>query len=47
MKKIVGAALIAAVLVTAFASCKKKPVEKADNSLEELKSRGLFDGFPQ
>ena len=51
MKKIVGAALVAALVLTAFAGCKKKPVEKADNSLEELKTRGLFvigldDSFP-
>ena len=51
MKKMVSSALIAAVLVTVFAGCKKKPVETADNSLEELKSRGLFvigldDSFP-
>lgn len=51
MKKIVGAALVAALVLTVFAGCKKKPVEKADNSLEELKTRGLFvigldDSFP-
>ncbi|MGP1459909.1 MAG: amino acid ABC transporter substrate-binding protein [Treponema sp.] len=43
MKKIAGAVLIAAALVTAFAGCKKKQMEMTtDNSLEELKARGVL-----